>query len=96
MTTGTEGPDNLTNDPAVLHEVIDALGGDDTITIQRPNIPADTTATVTVHGDDGTDTLIMSGLVNGATASASGVPSISTTRRRSAGPSPTIESRSSR
>lgn len=39
MTTGTQGSDNLTNDPAVSNEVVGALAGDDFIRITRPNIP---------------------------------------------------------
>lgn len=69
MTTGTEGNDPLTNDRFVTHEVIEALGGDDTITVVRPDIQTDENPTVTVHGGDGYDTLTMSDTVSGATTS---------------------------
>jgi Ca2+-binding RTX toxin-like protein len=60
MTVGTEGKDNLTNDPAVYNEVVDALGGDDVITIRQPDTGTSTpTPTVTVNGGSGYDTLIV-------------------------------------
>ena len=60
MTTGTEGNDNIGNNPAVRPETVDALGGDDVITIVRPNLMfgMDST-TISVNGGTGTDTLII-------------------------------------
>ncbi|HEX6375471.1 MAG TPA: calcium-binding protein [Allosphingosinicella sp.] len=57
MTTGTEGPDNLTNDRNVVHETIDALGGDDVITLLPPTT-ASSAESITVNGGAGFDTLI--------------------------------------
>jgi Ca2+-binding RTX toxin-like protein len=57
VTTGTEGNDNLQNDPALQNETVNALGGDDRITIV---LPAPTPATVSVEGGSGFDTLIAS------------------------------------
>jgi Ca2+-binding RTX toxin-like protein len=59
MTTGTPGNDTLTNDRAVADEVVNALAGDDQITIQTPHDPnpVPPTFSVTVHGGDGLDTL---------------------------------------
>jgi len=60
MTTGTEGNDNLTNDPAVDPETIDALGGDDVITVNRPNSSfMNEMRFVQVSGGIGFDTLIL-------------------------------------
>jgi Ca2+-binding RTX toxin-like protein len=60
MTTGTQGNDILTNDPAVDPETIDALGGDDVITVNRPDLSAyNSERLVTVNGGDGFDTLIV-------------------------------------
>jgi Ca2+-binding RTX toxin-like protein len=60
MATGTEGNDNLANDPAVDPETIDALGGDDVITVNRPNSSfQNAERLVTVHGGEGSDTLII-------------------------------------
>ncbi|HET9637700.1 MAG TPA: M10 family metallopeptidase C-terminal domain-containing protein [Allosphingosinicella sp.] len=60
MTTGTEGNDNLTNDRTLKFETIDALGGDDVITVLRPNTSFNSTfETVTVNGGSGFDTLIV-------------------------------------
>jgi len=58
MVTGTEGPDNLTNDPSLTTETINALGGDDVITVTRPNRFGDADS-VTVNGGSGFDTLIL-------------------------------------
>jgi Ca2+-binding RTX toxin-like protein len=62
VTTGTQGNDNLTNDPNVDPETVDALGGDDRITIQRPTNQAppgfSDTAAVTANGGSGFDTLV--------------------------------------
>jgi Ca2+-binding RTX toxin-like protein len=55
VTTGTSGNDNLSNDPAIHNDIVDALGGDDRITIVRPIDPG----TVTANGGDGFDTLIV-------------------------------------
>jgi Ca2+-binding RTX toxin-like protein len=60
MTTGTQGNDILTNDPAVDPETIDALGGDDVITVNRPDLSFyNSERLVTVNGGDGSDTLIV-------------------------------------
>jgi Ca2+-binding RTX toxin-like protein len=59
MATGTEGPDSLTNDPAVTHDVINALGGDDVITTQRPNPTMNGGETVEVNGGAGFDRLVI-------------------------------------
>jgi Ca2+-binding RTX toxin-like protein len=59
MATGTEGPDSLTNDPTNTNDVIDALGGDDLITIQRPNPTMNGGERVTVNGGSGFDTLVI-------------------------------------
>lgn len=62
MTTGTTGDDVLTNDVSVANEVVDALGGNDTITVNRPNASAAGSysgKSVTVNGDAGYDTLIL-------------------------------------
>ena len=73
MTTGTEGPDNLQNDRFVTHEVIDALGGGDTITIVAPDFQVEEQPTITVHGDGGADTLVMNDVVlAGGSATAAG------------------------
>jgi Ca2+-binding RTX toxin-like protein len=70
MTVGTAGNDNLTNDPNVYDEVIDALGGDDAITIQQPlNFQYSQTPSVVVNGGEGFDTLTHSGVTyRGVTA----------------------------
>lgn len=59
MPTGTEGDDILANDTSNPAEVIDALGGDDLITVTTPNLPSHPGPTVTVDGGDGFDTLII-------------------------------------
>jgi Ca2+-binding RTX toxin-like protein len=59
MATGTEGPDSLTNDPANPHDVVNALGGDDVITIQKPSPTMNSGETVEVNGGGGFDTLIV-------------------------------------
>jgi Ca2+-binding RTX toxin-like protein len=59
MTTGTEGNDNLTNDTSLKHETVDALGGDDVITVTRPTPTITSGETVTVNGGSGFDTLIV-------------------------------------
>jgi Ca2+-binding RTX toxin-like protein len=62
MTTGTEGNDNLTNDKDVSPETIDALGGDDVITVSRPNFPFSSGTGdkfIQVNGGSGFDTLII-------------------------------------
>ncbi|HZF96322.1 MAG TPA: calcium-binding protein, partial [Allosphingosinicella sp.] len=65
MTTGTEGNDTLTNDPNADPETIDALGGDDRITVNRPASQAPPgyadSAIVTVNGGSGFDTLVGGG-----------------------------------
>ena len=59
MTTGTPGNDNLTNDPSNPHDQIDALGGDDVVTIQRPSPTMNSGESVQVNGGSGFDTLIV-------------------------------------
>jgi Ca2+-binding RTX toxin-like protein len=60
MTTGTAGNDTLTNDVSLKNETIDALGGDDVITVTRPNMSFNSSLeTVTVNGGSGFDTLIV-------------------------------------
>jgi Ca2+-binding RTX toxin-like protein len=59
MTTGTEFNDNLTNDPSIAHDQIDALGGDDVITIQKPTPTMNGGETVQVNAGSGSDTLII-------------------------------------
>jgi Ca2+-binding RTX toxin-like protein len=63
MTTGTEGPDVLSNDPSLTSDTVDALGGDDVITFTLPH-PASQTSpvnSVTFRGGDGFDTLKLGG-----------------------------------
>ncbi|MFN3389726.1 MAG: hypothetical protein ACK40O_12440, partial [Allosphingosinicella sp.] len=55
MTTGTEGNDNLTNDDNQEYETIDALGGDDRITLSNSGVHEH--IFVTVNGGAGTDTI---------------------------------------
>jgi Ca2+-binding RTX toxin-like protein len=57
MTTGTEGPDVLTNDTSLTQETIDALGGDDVITVNRPTGFAE--RHIQVSGGAGSDTMIV-------------------------------------
>src|SRR5215218_6618830 len=58
MATGTEGNDNLTNEGTQSVETIDALGGDDVITVNQPSgIFSD--RIIEVNGGDGFDTLII-------------------------------------
>ncbi|HEX8644026.1 MAG TPA: calcium-binding protein [Allosphingosinicella sp.] len=57
MTTGTAGNDNLSNDPNVQTETVDALGGGDRITYVRPNFSP--SASIAFNGGDGFDTLII-------------------------------------
>jgi len=64
MATGTEGPDFLTNDTSVEFDVINALGGDDTIAISTSNIYHE----VSVSGGSGVDTLTVGGFIWGAAA----------------------------
>ncbi|MFL6846021.1 MAG: M10 family metallopeptidase C-terminal domain-containing protein [Allosphingosinicella sp.] len=59
MTTGTEGNDNLVNDRTLRNETIDALGGDDIITVTAPFSTIQSNETVTVNGGSGFDTLIL-------------------------------------
>ena len=58
MTTGTPGNDLLTNDTSLTVETVDALGGDDVITVNRPT-PTTAERFVQVNGGTGTDTLII-------------------------------------
>jgi hypothetical protein len=53
--TGTEGPDNLTNDSSHATETVDALGGDDVVTLKRPNLSGGFGA-LTALGGAGSDT----------------------------------------
>ncbi len=72
MATGTEGNDNLTNDPALDPDTIEALGGDDLITVNRPNSSfQNSERLVTVRGGEGFDTLVINAN-NYITASGSG------------------------
>ena len=57
MPTGTEGNDQLANDRSVQHQTIDALGGDDQITVQTFS---GSEGSVIVHGGDGYDSLLVS------------------------------------
>src|SRR5687768_12830626 len=59
MATGTEGPDSLTNDPSNPHDVVNALGGDDVITIQKPSPTMNSGESIEVNGGSGFDTLIV-------------------------------------
>lgn len=59
MTTGTNGNDNLSNDPNVFNETVDALDGDDVITIVTPNSLGNPGPLVTVNGGIGADRLII-------------------------------------
>jgi Ca2+-binding RTX toxin-like protein len=59
MTTGTEGNDNLTNNRAINFETVDALGGDDVITIVTPS---NDLTRVDVLGGAGNDTMRISAL----------------------------------
>ena len=59
MTTGTNGNDNLSNDPNVFNETVDALDGDDIITIVTPANLGDPGPLVTVNGGNGSDQLIV-------------------------------------
>jgi Ca2+-binding RTX toxin-like protein len=59
MTTGTIGNDNLSNDPNVFNETVDALDGDDVITIVTPNNLGIPGPTVTVNGGLGSDRLVV-------------------------------------
>jgi Ca2+-binding RTX toxin-like protein len=59
MTVGTEANDILTNDQAVSAETIDALGGNDVITIQAPLGAESGGKSVAVDGGAGRDTLIV-------------------------------------
>ena len=79
MTTGTEGNDSLTNDPNVNPDTVDALGGDDTITIQSKLRENYEILDVTVHGGDGFDTLTVHAgwLWMGSTGSGSGTMTVS-------------------
>ncbi|MET1112259.1 MAG: calcium-binding protein [Allosphingosinicella sp.] len=59
MATGTEGPDYLVNDTSVEFDVINALGGDDTIEI----ITSSAHHVVTVSGGSGVDTLTVASFI---------------------------------
>ena len=73
MTTGTNGPDNLSNDPNIFNEAIDALGGDDVITIVTPNNLGNPGPSVSVNGGTGTDTLVVNTTGTFIGASGSGL-----------------------
>jgi Ca2+-binding RTX toxin-like protein len=74
LTTGTEGNDNLTNDPAVRAETVDALGGDDIITVTEPakQDQFHTNSSIQVLGGDGYDTLKVSGVLRGGSSTDTG------------------------
>jgi hypothetical protein len=58
MTTGTEGNDNLTNDPSAEPETVNSVGGDDYIRLEAPTrSEANGGAHVHVDGGAGYDTL---------------------------------------
>jgi Ca2+-binding RTX toxin-like protein len=59
MTTGTNGPDILGNDPDVQFETVLGLDGDDRITIVTPTTLGSPAPGVTVAGGNGFDTLIV-------------------------------------
>ena len=59
MATGTEGPDSLANDPSNPHDVVNALGGDDVITVQKPSPTMNSGESIDVNGGSGFDTLIV-------------------------------------
>jgi Ca2+-binding RTX toxin-like protein len=54
MTTGTTGNDALSNDNSRNEETVNGLAGDDLISV---TLPGGSVSNVTVHGDDGFDTL---------------------------------------
>jgi Ca2+-binding RTX toxin-like protein len=56
MATGTEGDDNLSNNLASYNDTIDALGGNDTITVTARSDGA----YIVVNGGSGIDTLVLS------------------------------------
>ncbi len=58
-TTGTEGNDTLSNPNGDRDHVVDALGGDDVITVSSTYLYDGTSGSVTVNGGDGFDTLIV-------------------------------------
>jgi serralysin len=58
MTVGTSGDDQLTNDTNKSNETISALAGNDTVTIQRPQVLIDV-ANILVDGGDGYDKIII-------------------------------------
>ena len=62
MTTGTEGNDNLQNTPNVVNEIVDALGGDDSIRL-FPTVFMD--STIDVLGGSGSDSLTVGDDGNG-------------------------------
>ncbi len=68
MTTGTQGNDNLINNPNVNPETVNGLGGNDVIQAQRPNAFTYDDALVIVDGGDGFDRLITGGRITGATS----------------------------
>jgi Ca2+-binding RTX toxin-like protein len=68
VTTGTQGNDNLINNPNINPEIVDGLGGNDVIQAQRPNAGTYDDALVTVDGGEGFDRLITGGRITGATS----------------------------
>jgi Ca2+-binding RTX toxin-like protein len=67
MATGTEGPDVLQNNRSILNETIDALGGDDSITIVDVGSPL---GIMRVDGGEGFDTLTIYGTLQGLSSTS--------------------------
>ncbi len=59
MTTGTNGPDTLSNDPDVQFETVLGLDDDDVITVVTPTTLGSPAPGISVTGGDGFDTLIV-------------------------------------
>jgi len=71
VTTGTQGNDNLINNPAMNPENVDGLGGDDRISVQRPNEVVGV-AVVNVNGGPGFDSMFTGGILSNADRTATG------------------------
>lgn len=78
MTIGTVGPDTLSNDPNVTNEIVDALAGDDVITVVTPNNLGTPGLFVDVQGGSGTDRVVVNtnGSFNGSSGGGSGAETI--------------------
>lgn len=79
--TGTEGNDNLTSSDEPWGDTIDALGGDDTITVDIP-FNEFGTAGIFVDGGDGFDILYFSAVSFGGTSEADSIFGQDTRRER--------------